>query len=190
MQKHKSIFVFVIILVAVAIAVAVRIPPRLGLDLRGGSQLTIQVKTTDQIREITAERLQDVLKIIENRVNGLGVSEAVVQTAGEDQISVQLPGVNDPSQAERVLGGTAQLEFRTQKPGTEAQFQVELQIRQQLQAEQAALKSSNGDPAAVQKNQESLDRSNAALKDLFAVTGFTGKTSGMPPPTNSHQWLA
>ncbi len=190
MQKHKSIFVFVIILVAMAIAVAVRIPPRLGLDLRGGSQLTIQVKTTEQITEITAERLQDVLKIIENRVNGLGVSEAVVQTAGEDQISVQLPGVNDPSQAERVLGGTAQLEFRTQKPGTEAQFQVELQIRQQLQAEQEAFKTGGGDPEAIKKNKEALDRSNAALKDLFAVTGFTGKNlrDARPQPTPANGW--
>ena len=87
MQRHKSILAFVIVLVAVAIAVIIRIPPRLGLDLQGGSQLTIQVKTTDKIKEITAERLQDVLKIIENRVNGLGVSEALVQTSGDDQIS-------------------------------------------------------------------------------------------------------
>lgn len=117
MQRHKSILVFVIVLVAVAIAVIIRIPPRLGLDLQGGSQLTIQVKTTDKIREITAERLQDVLKIIENRVNGLGVSEALVQTSGDDQISVQLPGVNDPTQAERVLGGTAQLECHILRQG-------------------------------------------------------------------------
>ncbi len=190
MQRHRSVLVFVIVLVAVAIAVIIKIPPRLGLDLRGGSQLTIQVKTTDQIREITAERLQDVLKIIENRVNGLGVSEAVVQTAGEDQISVQLPGVNDPTQAERVLGGTAQLEFRKQKPGTEAQFQIELQLRQQLQAEQAVLKAGGGDPEAVKKNQESLNRSNEAIKNLFEVTGFTGKNlrDARPQPTPANGW--
>ncbi|NEP19454.1 MAG: hypothetical protein F6J97_21610, partial [Leptolyngbya sp. SIO4C1] len=41
-------------------------------------------------------------------------SEAVVQSAGQDQLIVQLPGVSDPEQAERVLGGTAQLEFRKQ----------------------------------------------------------------------------
>jgi len=191
MQRHKSILLFVIVLVAVAIAVIIKVPPRLGLDLQGGSQLTIQVKTTDKIKEITPERLQDVLKIIENRVNGLGVSEAVVQTSGDDQISVQLPGVNDPTQAERVLGGTAQLEFRKQKPGTEAQFQIELQIRQQLQAEKAILKAaSTSDPEIVKKNQESLNRSNEAIKNLFEVTGFTGKNlrDARATPTSANGW--
>ena len=47
-----------------------------------------------------------------NRVNELGVAEPVVQRQGLDRIVVQLPGVQDPAQAERVLGATATLEFR------------------------------------------------------------------------------
>ncbi len=49
---------------------------------------------------------------LRNRVNELGVSEPVVQRQGVDRIVVQLPGVQDPAQAERVLGATATLEFR------------------------------------------------------------------------------
>jgi preprotein translocase subunit SecD len=49
---------------------------------------------------------------LRNRVNELGVAEPVVQRQGVDRIVVQLPGVQDPAQAERVLGATATLEFR------------------------------------------------------------------------------
>jgi preprotein translocase subunit SecD len=49
---------------------------------------------------------------LRNRVNELGVAEPVVQRQGLDRILVQLPGVQDPAQAERVLGATATLEFR------------------------------------------------------------------------------
>src|SRR5262245_26139982 len=48
---------------------------------------------------------------LRNRVNELGVAEAVVQRQGRDRILVQLPGVQDPTQAKRVLGSTATLEF-------------------------------------------------------------------------------
>jgi len=48
---------------------------------------------------------------LRNRVNQLGVAEAVVQRQGRDRILVQLPGVQDPTQAKRVLGSTATLEF-------------------------------------------------------------------------------
>src|SRR5690606_74822 len=48
---------------------------------------------------------------LRNRVNELGVAEAVVQRQGLDRILVQLPGVQDPGEAKRVLGSTATLEF-------------------------------------------------------------------------------
>ena len=49
--------------------------------------------------------------VIERRVNGLGVSEAVVQLSGTDRIIVELPGVKDPAQAVETLRGTGRLEF-------------------------------------------------------------------------------
>jgi preprotein translocase subunit SecD len=49
--------------------------------------------------------------VIERRVNGLGVSEAIVQVSGENRIIVELPGVKDPEKAIETLRGTGRLEF-------------------------------------------------------------------------------
>ena len=174
MQRQRLILALIIVLVIAAITVLVKFPIRLGLDLQGGAQLTIQVKTTEEIKKITTNELEAVLSVIENRVNGLGVSEPVVQTVGSDQILVQLPGVNDPQQAERVLGGTAQLDFRKQKPGTEAQLAIEQQVRAEALLKQEQLRQAN-DEKAIAQNQESIKRSNEAIAQLFERTNVTGK---------------
>ena len=174
MQKQRSILALILVLIIAAITVIVTIPTRLGLDLQGGSQLTIQVKTTPTIPKIDQGMLEAVRRIVENRVNGLGVSEALVQTVGEDQILVQLPGVNDPQQAERVLGGTAKLEFQEQLPGTEAQLAIERQLQQELLVKQAELKTSNNE-AAIKENQAALKRSNEAIAKLFKSSGLGGE---------------
>ncbi|MGB3206073.1 MAG: protein translocase subunit SecD [Crinalium sp.] len=190
MQKQRSVLALILVLVIAAITVLVRVPIRLGLDLQGGSQLTIQVKTTQEVKEIKPEDLEAVLRVVENRINGLGVSEPLVQTVGNDQIVVQLPGVSDPEQAERVLGGTAQLDFREQKPGTETQLPIELQVRQQLLAKQEELRKS-GDKEAIAKNQASLNNSNEAIGKLFTKTGLAGKNlkDARPEPLpNGQNW--
>lgn len=64
------------------------------------------------IRERQDFAIQQNTITLRNRVDELGVSEPVVQRQGLDRILVQLPGIQDPSQAERVLGATATLEFR------------------------------------------------------------------------------
>jgi preprotein translocase subunit SecD len=68
--------------------------------------------TDDQVRERQDFAIDQNTITLRNRVNELGVSEPVVQRQGADRIVVQLPGVQDPAQAERVLGATATLEFR------------------------------------------------------------------------------
>jgi len=190
MQRQRSIIALILVLVIAAITVLVRVPIRLGLDLQGGSQLTIQVKTTKDIPEIKPEDLEAVIRVVENRINGLGVSEALVQRVGNDQILVQLPGVSDPEQAERVLGGTAQLEFRQQKPGTEAQLLIEQRVRQDLLAKQEELKKT-GDKEALAPNQAALKRSNEAIAQLFESTGLTGKNlkdAQSRPLQNGNLW--
>ncbi|OLT61129.1 protein translocase subunit SecD [Moorena bouillonii] len=174
MQKQRSLLALIIVLVITAIIVLVQFPIRLGLDLQGGAQLTIQINTTEEITEITADQLDAVKTVIEGRVNALGVSESVVQTVGKDQLLVQLPGVNDPQQAERVLGGTAQLDFLKQNIGTEAQLRVEQQVLEELQLNQEVLRN-NGDGDAIAENQAAINRSNQAILELFESTGLTGK---------------
>ncbi len=180
MQKQTSLMALIAVLAIAAIAVLATVPIRLGLDLQGGSQLTIQVKPSEQVKTIDARVLEAVQKVVENRVNGLGVSEAIVQTAGSDQIIVQLPGVSDPQQAERVLGGTAQLEFRKETKSGEltAELDVRQQELQQLLLKQAELEG-KGDAAAVAQNEAAMKQKSeqiAALSaKLYESVGLTGK---------------
>ncbi|MCX7623152.1 MAG: protein translocase subunit SecD [Thermomicrobium sp.] len=83
---------------------------RQGLDLQGGIQLVLQARPPAGTT-VTAEVLEGTRDTIERRVNGLGVSEPVIQTRGTDQILVELPGFQDPERAVRVLQRTALLEI-------------------------------------------------------------------------------
>lgn len=174
MGKQRFLLGLILVLVIGSITIISQIPVRLGLDLQGGAQLTLQVKPSKTVTEITPRVLEAVQRVVEGRINGLGVSEALVQTVGQDQLLVQLPGVSDPRQAERVLGGTAQLDFRTQKPGTEVQLQVQQQSEQALLAEQAQLQKTE-DAAAIAKNQEALQKTYLAIAELYERTGLTGE---------------
>jgi preprotein translocase subunit SecD len=103
---------------------------------------------------------------------------------------VQLPGVTDPGQAERILGGTAQLEFQEQKPGTEGQFQAEYSIKRQIDAELENLRRSGASPENSDRLQKLLadrEESNQALLELFQPMGLTGKnlTDARPSPNQS-----
>lgn len=169
MQRQRSLLALILVLVIAAIAVIVSIPVPLGLDLRGGSQLTIQVKPSAEIKQITERELDGVKKVVEGRINGLGVSEPIIQTVGTDKVLVQLPGVNDPKEAERVLGVTAQLEFRQQKPNTEIQLAAFLRSNAELKEKQTQLQKS-GDQAAIKKNLEDLQNNNQAIAELFEST--------------------
>ncbi|MCS7050804.1 MAG: protein translocase subunit SecD [Thermomicrobium sp.] len=83
---------------------------RQGLDLQGGIQLVLEARPPAGVT-VTQEVLQGTRDTIERRVNGLGVSEPVVQTRGNTQILVELPGFQDPERAVRVLQRTALLEI-------------------------------------------------------------------------------
>ena len=70
------------------------------------------------VREIENYAVNQNLTTLRNRVNELGVAEPLVQRQGRNRIVVQLPGVQDTAAAKRVLGATANLEFRLEaKPG-------------------------------------------------------------------------
>ncbi len=190
MQRQRFVLALITVLVIAAIGILLKFPIRLGLDLQGGAQLTIQAKATEEIPQITPEQLEDLKVVVERRVNGLGVSEAVVQTVGSEQILVQLPGVNDPQQAERVLGGTAELDFREQKPGTESQVLIEQQLLAAKLQQQEELRE-NGDEEAIAKNQEEIQISKEAISDLFEPAKLTGKNlkDARPQPLpNGDNW--
>jgi preprotein translocase subunit SecD len=85
--------------------------PRLGIDLAGGVSITLTAKP-DQGSAVTKANMNTAVGIINNRVNGLGVSEAEVQTEGSKNIIVNIPKGTNAAQAEQQVGTTAQLYFR------------------------------------------------------------------------------
>ena len=86
---------------------------KLGLDLRGGSQLLLQaLPAPPVVPEITPQVMEGVQNIINNRINSLGVSETIIQRAGRDRLIVEMPGIKDPQQAKDRIGTTALLEFK------------------------------------------------------------------------------
>jgi len=88
------------------LAVGLNWSPHLGLDLEGG--LSVVFTPTQRVPMAT---LQNAANIMNQRANGLGVSQPNIITQG-NEIVVQMPGVKDPQRILKVLGTTAQLYFR------------------------------------------------------------------------------
>lgn len=85
-------------------------PIQQGLDLQGGVQVTLEARPPAG-QSVDSETMNGTRDTIERRVNALGVSEPVVQTRGDNQIIVELPGVEDPDEAIQVVRETALLEI-------------------------------------------------------------------------------
>jgi SecD/SecF fusion protein len=96
--------------VALALWTALTTPPRLGLDLRGGTRIVLETQDTPQLRA-DAAATDRALEVLRKRVDGLGVAEPSLARSGEKRIVVELPGLRDPREAAEVIGRTAQLTF-------------------------------------------------------------------------------
>ncbi len=116
MKRRQGWLFFIIFLIAFSIYLLINYPFQLGLDLRGGSQLTLELIKEDG--NVTRDELDSVKAVLDKRVNNLGVSESNLQTLGSNQLILELPGEQDPLAASRVIGKTALLEFRTQSSDT------------------------------------------------------------------------
>ncbi|MFS8203582.1 protein translocase subunit SecD [Streptomyces sp. CWNU-52B] len=87
--------------------------PRLGIDLAGGTSITLQAKNEPgQKNAINKTNMDTAVDIMNRRVNGLGVSEAEVQTQGSSNIIVNIPKGTNSKQAREQVGTTAKLYFR------------------------------------------------------------------------------
>jgi preprotein translocase subunit SecD len=81
-----------------------------GLDLQGGLRVLLEADLPEDM-DITSEQMNTAKEIIENRVNGLGVTEPVIQVAGNRRVLVELPGIGDPEVAVAIIKETGLLEF-------------------------------------------------------------------------------
>lgn len=83
---------------------------KLGLDLRGGLQALLEADVpADSV--VATEDMQNAKNILQNRANALGVSEVVMQTAGDRRIVAEFPGITNPEEVVSALKQTALLEF-------------------------------------------------------------------------------
>lgn len=107
--KRLATVIATVLLVAVLAALVLPLckdHAKLGLDLQGGVMVLLEApEGTSQ------EDMDGAMMVIENRINGLGVSEPEVRQAGSNRISVEIAGLEDPEEAVRLIGTTAKLMF-------------------------------------------------------------------------------
>jgi len=123
-DRRRNTFVLLVVLglVILSLLVIVGIPgvvkakkTRLGLDLKGGVELTYQARPTAQSK-VNSESLNRAIDIMRKRVDVLGVSEPEIQISGKDEIVVALPNVSNAGRAEAQVGKTALLYFYAWEP--------------------------------------------------------------------------
>ena len=110
--------------------------PNLGLDLQGGTRITLQAKATSG--DVTDAKLRQARSIIDQRVNASGITEGEVTTQGGNQVIIEIPGQDESDIVDQV-GRTAQLRFRLMWAATES-------------AQKPA------DPAETKKQNEAIDK--------------------------------
>ncbi len=116
LKSYIGKILFLIVVIAIAVWAIKTQEPILGLDLKGGVHIVLECEDTEAAKA-TPELIESTRAVIENRVNALGLSEAVVQRAGginSKRIIVDIPGMKDPTKAEELIGKTALLQFKTE----------------------------------------------------------------------------
>jgi preprotein translocase subunit SecD len=145
-----------------------RVPLQKGLDLKGGTYLALEVN--DSIQKIPqdkkAEAIDRALKVVRTRIEGFGVSEAVVQKQGSERIVVQIPGIQDQERARRLVEDQAFLEFRiTDK--TQALERALPKLDQVIKARGLVAKTDTGaktEPSAAKGLQGLLTNADTSKK--------------------------
>ena len=149
---------------------------KLGLDLRGGTQVLLEADLAEG-QTLPDGAIDAAKSIVENRVNGIGVSEAIVQAQGEDRIIVELPGVRNPDQAVETLRSTGQLEFVDPAGATLGQGMI--------------INTTNH-PTAIQTAQagEAIDPALIPYADRIFTTAMTGDvlSGASAAPDQFGQW--
>jgi protein-export membrane protein SecD len=85
---------------------------RLGLDLQGGMHVVLRVQKEKLDQAAADEAVDRAEQIIRNRIDQFGVTEPLIQKSGDDRIIVDLPGFTDTERAQKLIGETAQLQFK------------------------------------------------------------------------------
>ena len=133
----------------------------LGLDLQGGVRVLLQLDPTHEVPVVTADVQSQVEQVIQNRVNGLGVSEPVISRVGNDRLLVELPAVKNPDEAVQTLKDVAVLEFKI--------------VPERVRAKVQALPAYANDPKGAYRESGPVLFSGAQLKRAQAAFGPSGE---------------
>jgi preprotein translocase subunit SecD len=157
-----------------------RVPLKRGLDLQGGMHLALEIDESKGTVPDRAEALDRAIKVVRTRIDEFGVAEPVVQKSGDNQIIVELPGIDDPQRAMAVVQKSAFLEFQiTDK--TQALEKVlprfDAIVKESGLAGKAA--ATPGDTGRAEKGLQGLLTSgkDSARKDSTAKNDTTKKDS-------------
>lgn len=112
-KNPKALLLLTVILTLAALFVTVKRQPTLGLDLSGGTRLTIEAVSPDKTPAINPKAMDALHQIIQRRIDQMGVSETLIQRSGDKRLIVEIPGENDPEKAKARIGKTGLLDFRT-----------------------------------------------------------------------------
>lgn len=172
-------FLGIIIILAVASVLAVQpfsTSIKQGLDLQGGTHVVLEAVDTPESK-VDEDAVQRVIKIMEQRVNELGLTEPIIQRQGDRRIIVELPGIKDPEKAIEVLGKTALMEF-VDEAGTTVLTGKDLkdaraQVGQGNRPEVTIEFSSEGTKAFADLTAKNVGRRIAILLDKQVLTAPT-----------------
>ncbi|WP_035270416.1 protein translocase subunit SecD [Desulfitibacter alkalitolerans] len=116
MVKYANTFKLLLVILLVAAISFFSYPPlinslNLGLDLRGGVHIVLGAIETEDVK-VTDEDMEQLMMVMRQRVDELGVSEPYIQREGDKRLIVELAGIDDPEEAVKIIGKTASLEFQ------------------------------------------------------------------------------
>lgn len=160
-----------------------RVPLRKGLDLSGGMHLALDVDESKGAVANKSEAIDRALKVVRTRIEGMGVSETIVQKAGNDRILVDIPGIDDRERAIKIAQDQAFLAFQiTDK--TNALEKILPRLDGIARAKGVGLASTATTPGAKAPSAglngllTSGDSAKGAKKDSAAVDTTGGKATG------------
>jgi SecD/SecF fusion protein len=149
---------------------------KLGLDLEGGIELVYEGQATPQVPKVTPQAVDDAIETMRKRVDSLGVSEPEIQRAGQNQISVGLPAVQNAERAKEQVGTTARLQFYDWEPNILTDREVYAGSKALYQATEAAStqkgKAEAADvPPGSDLSPAEADKANNTAKDRYYLFG-------------------
>jgi len=144
-----------------------RVPLRKGLDLSGGMHLALEVDESKGAVVDKSAAIDRALKVVRTRIEGMGVSETVIQKAGNDRIIIDIPGIDDRERAIRMVQDQAFLAFQiTDKTGAFEKVLPRLD----------AIAKARGFGSAIASTGQAA-KPDAGLNGLLTATGDTSKAA-------------